>query len=99
MVHQMINDQTTRDDSICSLLSKMNEVYTLLMQEELRVIESMQDVVERICQQTVQCSYLIQKYSQNKKFRKLTVALLNRFQQIYLFNARNEVNSEFNFRH
>jgi len=40
----MIIDQTTRDDSICSLLSKMDEVYTFLVKAELRDIESMKAV-------------------------------------------------------
>ena len=67
----MIIDQTTRDDSVRSLLSKMNEVYTFLTEEELRDIESMKTVVERICYQTLECSYFIREYSQNKKFREL----------------------------
>jgi hypothetical protein len=66
----MIIDQTIRDDSVCALLSKMNEVYNFLMKEELRDIESMKAVVERICHQTLECSYFIREYSQNKKFRK-----------------------------
>lgn len=70
-IYQMIIDQTTRDDSVRSLLSKMNEVYTLLMKEELQDIESMKTVVERICYQTLECSYFIREYSQNKNFRKL----------------------------
>jgi hypothetical protein len=70
-VYQMIIDQTTRDNSVRSLLSKMNEVYTFLMKEELRDIESMKTVVERICYQTLECSYFIREYSQNKNFRKL----------------------------
>ena len=70
-VYQMIIDQTTRDNSVRSLLSKMNEVYTFLMKEELRNIESMKTVVELICYQTLECSYFIREYSQNKNFRKL----------------------------
>ena len=72
LVSQMIIDQTTRDDSICSLLSKMDEVYTFLVKAELRDIESMKTLIERICQQTLECSYFIREYSQNKKFRELT---------------------------
>ena len=70
-IYQMIIDQTTRDDSVRSLLSKMNEVYSFLVKEELRDIESMKTVVERICYQTLECSYFIREYSQNKNFRKL----------------------------
>ena len=67
----MIINQATRDNAVRSLLSKMNEVYTFLVKEELRDIESMKTVVERICYQTLECSYFIQKYSQNMNFRKL----------------------------
>ena len=68
----MIIDQTTCDDSVRSLLSKMNEVYAFLMKEELRDIGSMKAVVERICHQTLECAYFIREYSQNKNFRKLS---------------------------
>jgi hypothetical protein len=68
----MVIDQTTRDNSVRFLLLKMNEVYTFLMKEELRNIESMKTVVERICYQTLECSYFVREYSQNKKFRKLS---------------------------
>ena len=67
----MIIDQTIRDNSVYSLLSKMNEVYAFLIKEELRDIDSMKTVVERICYQTLECSYFIREYSQNKNFRKL----------------------------
>ena len=49
----------------------MNEVYTFLTEKELRDIESMKSVVERITLQTLECSYFIQEYSKNEKFRKL----------------------------
>ena len=67
----MIIDQTTRDNSVRSLISKMNEVYAFLV-KELRNIESMKTVVERICYQTLECSYFVREYSQNKDFRKLS---------------------------
>ena len=67
----MIIDQTNRDNRVRSLVSKMNEVYTFLVKEELRDIESMKTVVEHICYQTLECSYFIREYSQNKNFRKL----------------------------
>ncbi|PPQ90302.1 hypothetical protein CVT25_013271 [Psilocybe cyanescens] len=64
-----IIDQEIRDDSILSLLRKMNEVYTFLTDNKLRDIESMKSVVERICHQTLECSYFIREYSTNQKFR------------------------------
>lgn len=67
----MIVDQVNRDGSIRSLVRKMDEVYTFLTGEELRHIESMKHVVERITHQTLECSYFIQEYSKNKEFRML----------------------------
>ena len=69
---QIIIEQAHLDVSVCELLSKMNEVYTFLTTAELKAIESMKAVVERITLQTVQCSYFIQAYCANQKFRKLT---------------------------
>jgi hypothetical protein len=68
----MIIDQATRDDSVRALLSKMHGVYTFLTQAELQDIKFMKTVVERICRQTLECSYFIREYSQNKQFRKNT---------------------------
>ncbi|KAF8342414.1 WD40 repeat-like protein [Amanita rubescens] len=64
-----IIDQVNRDDSIRSLLLKMDEVYTFLTGEELQRIESMKSVVECITHQTLECSYFIREYSKNEKFR------------------------------
>ena len=49
----------------------MNEVYTFLTEKDLRDIKFMTSVVERITLQTVECSYFIQEYAKNEKFRKL----------------------------
>ena len=69
---QAIIDQANRDNSIRALLLKMDEVYTFLTTAELEAITSMKAIVERITLQTVQCSYFIQAYCRNQKFRKLT---------------------------
>ena len=69
--YQIIIDQANRDDSIRALLSKMNGVYMFLTTAELDHITSMKAIVERIAIQTVQCSYLIQAYCANQKFREL----------------------------
>ena len=69
---QVIIEQVHLDASICALLSKMNEVYTFLTTAELNDITSMKTIVERITHQTVQCSYFIQAYCVNQKFRKWT---------------------------
>ena len=69
---QIIIEQVHLDVSICALLSKMNEVYTFLTTAGLNDITSMKTIVERITHQTVQCSYFIQAYCANQKFRKWT---------------------------
>ena len=48
----------------------MDEVYKFLLGEELRRIESMKIVVERMTSQTLECSRFILDYSKNEKFRK-----------------------------
>ena len=69
---QSIIYQPNRDDSVLKLLSKMDEVYTLLTTAGLEDIESMKVIVERITHQTVECSYFIQAYCANQNFRKVT---------------------------
>ena len=69
---QIIIEQVQLDVSVCSLLSKMDEVYTFLTTAGLNDITSMKAIVERITHQTVQCSYFIQAYCGNQKFRELT---------------------------
>ena len=69
---QIIIAQVHLDDSVCELLSKMNEVYTFLTNAGLDKIRSMKAIVERITLQTVQCSYFIQSYCANQKFCELT---------------------------
>ena len=67
----MVIDQVNRDKSIGSLLLKMDKVYTFLTRKELRDIDSMKIVVERITLQTLECSYFIREYAKNEKFCKL----------------------------
>jgi len=66
---QAIFDQANRDDSVHALLSKMDEVYTSLTTAGLNEIGSMKAIVERITHQTLECSYFIQAYCVNQKFR------------------------------
>ena len=61
--------QVERDDAINGLLNKMTEIYTLLNNEKLEEIKSMKPVVQCICQQTLECSYFIEEYAKNEKFR------------------------------
>ena len=50
----------------------MDEVYTFLTTAELKVVESMKTIVDRITLQTLECSHFIQAYCANQKFRELT---------------------------
>ena len=77
----MIIDQTNRDTEVCSLLTKMNDVYTFLMRQELRDIEFMKSVVATICKQTLECSYFIQKYAQDANFRKSIYRFRDSFEE------------------
>jgi len=74
---QTITDQANRDDSVRTLLSKMDEVYTFLTAAGLNDIQSMKAIVERITRQTLECSYFIQAYCGNQIFRKLTIMLMS----------------------
>jgi len=69
---QIFIEQAYLDISVGELLSKMNEVYTFLTTAELKAIESMKVIVERITHQTLECSYFIQAYCGNPKFCKYT---------------------------
>ena len=64
--------QADLDSSVCKLLSKMDEVYTLLTAGGLKAIESMQATVARIAHQTVECSYFIQAYCTERMTCRLT---------------------------
>ena len=69
---QIIIAQVCLNDSVCELLLKMNEVYMFLTNAGLDDIWSMKAIVERITRQPLECSYFIQAYCGNQKFRKLT---------------------------
>jgi hypothetical protein len=69
---QMLIAQAELDGSVGALLSKMNEVHTFLTTAGLEAIQSMESTVENISYQTVQCTYFIQAYCGDQKFRKLT---------------------------
>ena len=71
----------------------MNNVYTSLTTAGLEAIESMKAIVERITYQTVQCSYFIQAYCANQKFRKPDLAM-TMILTIYRFLSRDEAAEE-----
>ncbi|KAG2343552.1 WD40 repeat-like protein [Suillus weaverae] len=63
--------QTDRDKGILRLLEKLGQVYDFMMQDKtLGGIQSMQSIVGRIVQQTLECSQFIKDYSTTKNFWK-----------------------------
>jgi hypothetical protein len=68
---QIILAQTERDQSIQSLLDKLEDVYRFMSQEDtLGQISSKRKISERIAQQTLECARFIRDYSQKKGFCK-----------------------------
>jgi hypothetical protein len=65
----MILDQANRDDQMSRLLSKISEVYGLLMEGEGLVrIASMPEICEKIARQTLECADFVVHYSDMKSF-------------------------------
>jgi hypothetical protein len=66
---QIILAQAERDQSVHSLLQKLNQVYGFITRDDnLSKIESMHDVVGKIAQQTLECARFIREYSETKSF-------------------------------
>ncbi|KAG5636802.1 hypothetical protein H0H81_006824 [Sphagnurus paluster] len=69
--------QADHNDSVRSLLMKMNDVYTFLTEEKLGDLESMKIVIEHITIQTLECSYFIQEYSKNETFWRFIKGMIS----------------------
>jgi hypothetical protein len=68
---QIILDQAERDDSVQSLLKKLEEVYHFMLQDDtLGRISSKRNIAERIAQQTLECARFIRDYAKHKNFCK-----------------------------
>jgi hypothetical protein len=62
---KMVKGQQDRDQKISVLLTKMEETYSFVDSvNELKKSRVLQDVVEQILKQTVECGYFIQRYAQ-----------------------------------
>ncbi|PPQ74828.1 hypothetical protein CVT26_005429 [Gymnopilus dilepis] len=68
-ISKVITEQADRDRSVQNLLVTMRDLYMLLNNERLQEIQSMKTIVQCICQQTLECSYFIEGYTKNQKFR------------------------------
>jgi methanogenic corrinoid protein MtbC1 len=65
---QTILAQVDRDTTVLKILHKLNEVYSLIAQKEMRgEISSMHAILGKISQQTRECARFIKNYSQTKK--------------------------------
>ncbi|KAG2029826.1 hypothetical protein BDR03DRAFT_1017894 [Suillus americanus] len=68
---KIILAQTERDQSVQSLLKKLEEVYRFMSQDDtLGQISSKRDIFGRIAQQTLECASFIRDYSEKKSFWK-----------------------------
>ncbi|KAG2738391.1 WD40 repeat-like protein, partial [Suillus brevipes Sb2] len=66
---KMILDQANRDVEVSQLLSKISDVYALLMEGEgLARIASMPEICEKIARQTLECADFVVHYSDMKSF-------------------------------
>ncbi|KAG2347247.1 hypothetical protein BDR05DRAFT_722495, partial [Suillus weaverae] len=66
---QIILAQTERDQSVQSLLEKLEEVYRFMSQDDtLGQISSQRSIFGRIAQQTQECACFIRDYSHKKSF-------------------------------
>ena len=60
----MIQAQQVRDRKILDLVMAMEETYSLAISvNELKNDERLQDIVNRILRQTIECGYFIQEYT------------------------------------
>ena len=60
----MIKAQQVRDRKILDLVTAMEESYSLAISvNELKNDERLQDIINRILRQTIECGYFIQEYT------------------------------------
>ena len=60
----MIKAQQVRDRKILDLVMAMEETYSLAMSvKELKNDERIQDIINQILRQTIECGYFIQEYT------------------------------------
>ena len=59
----MIKAQQVRDQTILGLVTAMEETYSFAISaKELKKDEMLQDVINQILRQTIECGYFIQEY-------------------------------------
>ncbi|KAG1747407.1 hypothetical protein EDB19DRAFT_1905560 [Suillus lakei] len=66
-VYQVVDAQFARDRSIRRLITIMHETYSLVSGvEELKRVESQEKTINSLARQTIECSYFIRDYLQNR---------------------------------
>jgi hypothetical protein len=59
----MVRAQQNRDRKILDLITTMEDTYSFMdSMDELRKNRVLQDIVEQILKQTIECGYFIQEY-------------------------------------
>lgn len=89
-VYQLVNAQFARDLSIRRLFTVMHETYSLVSGvEELKRVESQEKTINSLARQTIECSYFIRDYMQNRSGWKesLSNALSNIDDKILTYEA------------
>jgi hypothetical protein len=62
----MVRGQQDRDQKISSLIRTMEETYSFVtLVDELKKNEVLQDVVEQLLKQTIECGFFIQEYARH----------------------------------
>lgn len=65
LCEQMVRAQQTRDQKIVGLVTTMEDTYSFVVSaEELNSQSVLQDIVEKMLKQTIECGYFIQEYVQ-----------------------------------
>ena len=60
---QMVQAQQARDQQILDLITAMENAYSFVVSaDELKSHPVLQDIVEQILKQTIECGYFIQEY-------------------------------------
>jgi hypothetical protein len=60
----MIQAQQVRDQKILDLVTAMEETYSFTISaNELKKDEKLQDVINQILRQTIECGYFVQEYT------------------------------------
>jgi hypothetical protein len=63
----MVKGQHDRDENILGLVRTMDELYDFVtLADDLKKNKKLQDVVERIWKQTIECAFFIKEYVEHK---------------------------------